>query len=124
MAVDGTKVGGSDVPAGSAAAAYIRQKWGRPTRAVPAVNFPAATSPYRVLKNNPRRFQWVVVNNGRFPLYFDYGAYVSINSQAIPPGGGIAESTIDEDGEQVTYEVWVHDPNTQDTCQVYEVEAI
>ena len=99
--------------AGQTAAAHIEKKWGGPSRTAPLVsNAIAAGVPARVLLNNPRRMLYSIFNVGTSNAYWGLSSADAITGAVlISPLGGSLVATIDEDGEAVTYEVWVYSVN-------------
>jgi hypothetical protein len=90
-----------------AAAAYVEKKWGGPTRLVPIPSV-AIGGPQRLLQNNPRRMGWFIFNSGNATAYIWFDNTVSSSvGFPLPPIGGAASMSVDEDGEEVTREVWV-----------------
>lgn len=108
--------------AGQSAAAYIEKKWGVPTKGIPliAVAVPASGG-IRALQNNPRRFFYAVFNPSSGSVYWgNSNAEALLNAVLISPLGGSLQAAIDEDGEAVTYEVWLNAASAL-TCYVLEI---
>ena len=87
---------------------YILKRWGRPTRLIEnPVTDTVNTTPTLVLKNNPDRFQWLIINLSSNDVYLGFSSEVSsTRGIRLGPGGGFATMNADEDGEAVCREVW------------------
>jgi len=87
---------------------YVEKELGFKTRAIenPVTNR-VGTTPTLILRNNPDRFQWLIVNLGTVDLFISFTREVSIaRGIVIPAGGGFASMHAREDGEAVTYEIF------------------
>lgn len=93
--------------AGQTAAAYIERKWGGPSRVLPLVFVSVSATGTRILQNNPRRMEYLILNPGVAGVSIGNTITDSqTGSFIIPSRGGSFVSLIDEDGEFVTYELW------------------
>lgn len=108
---------------GETAAAYIEKKWGGATRTLPLAAIAlAGSAPVRALLNNPRRMAWTLLNPSTGQVFIGHSSSdAGLNAIPITALGGSAVSTIDEDGEEVTYELWV---NAAIALTVYVTEVI
>lgn len=114
------------IPEGATTAAYIAKKWGRAARLVPgvAVNGIGAAS-QKILNNNPRRFQWWVVNTGAVAVYVFFDPALSgLSGILVPVRNGTVGAYVDEDGELVTQMVFANSMVGGGSLVVYEVETI
>jgi len=87
---------------------YMEKKWGVRTRLVQnPVRDTVGTSPVLILRGNPDRFHWLVINLSANEVYLGFDEDVS-STRCILLGasGGFASMSADEDGEVVTWEVW------------------
>jgi len=103
-----------------------RAKAGFPTRlVVNPVTDSVGTTPTLILKNNPDRIFWLLVNLSANDGYAGWDTRVS-NSRGmlIPANGGYASASIEEDGELVIYEVYGINLNAAGTWMIVEVERI
>lgn len=109
--------------AGQFAAAYIEKKWGGPSRTVPLVAVVIlASTPIRALQNNPRRMAWTLINPSGAQAFIGHSASdAALNAIPVTALGGSVVSTVDEDGEEVTYELWV---NSVSAITVYVTEVM
>jgi len=88
--------------------AYVEKELGFPTRAIenPVTNTVGTTATL-VLRNNPDRFQFLIVNLSTYDVYASFTKEVSASRGIlIPSGGGYLIMHAREDGEAVTYEIW------------------
>jgi hypothetical protein len=109
--------------AGSTVYEYVSHKWGGPTRLVPLTTSTIGVTPLRVSLLNPRRFENVILNvsTANISMGFD-GSITAGNGIIIPSLGGSVALNADEDGELVTYEVWL--VAAQAGLQVWTYEVI
>jgi len=89
-------------------AEYVEKELGFKTRAIEnPVRDTVDTTPRIVLRLNPDRFQWLIVNLGTADIYIGFTSKVSSKRGIIiAADGGYASMHAREDGEAVTYEVW------------------
>ncbi|MBA7570812.1 hypothetical protein ES708_12565 [subsurface metagenome] len=109
-----------------ALAEYVEKRWGVKTRSIEnPVTKDAAAGKTQVLKNNPDRFEAIVVNYDTKLMRLAPSHDVSA-TRGIPldPAGGFAVITADDDGESVGYEwfVWTETGGT-DNIYILETEA-
>ena len=100
------------------------KRFGFPTRAVEnPVTDELGASAKPVLKNNPDRVFWLVINLGAnvgyAALSSDVGASKGIRLEAH---GGWASMSAEEDGEAVGYEVFAVAPDGTSAIYVMEIE--
>jgi len=106
----------SEVPA--------EMKLGYPTR--PIINPVTATvltTATLVLRNNPDRIFWLVINLSVNKGYAGWDTEVA-STKGIPlaANGGYVSCNIEEDGELVIHEVYAINENAQGTYYVVEIE--
>jgi len=103
-------------------AEYVEKELGFPTRAIEnPVRDTVDTTPRIILRQNPDRFQWLIVNLGTANIFIAFTSQVSITRGIlISGGGGYLTMHAREDGEAVTYEIWaVAETGTQ---KIYVIE--
>jgi len=103
-----------------------RAKVGFPSRPVinPVTNT-VATTPTLILKNNPDRIYWLIVNLSPNDGYAGWDPTVSpTRGMLIPANGGYASASIEEDGELVIHEVYAVNLNAVGTWYIVEIERI
>jgi len=84
-----------------------------------------ATTPTLILKNNPDRIFWLIVNLSPYDGYAGWDTKVSsTKGLLIPANGGYASASISEDGELVIYEVYAINLTASGTWMIVEVERI
>lgn len=114
-----------EIPEGATAAQYVVKRWGGPTRLVPPRLISVGTTATRILLNNPRRMEYLIINANAGNIFVDFSVAVSaIFSIPLLPGGGSIQVLIDEDGELTTYELWGLSPSGAQFVSVYEVERV
>jgi len=103
-----------------------RAKTGFPTRLViNPVTDTVGTSPTLILRNNPDRIFWLVVNLSGNNGYLGWDTLVSsTRGLFIAANGGFVSANIEEDGELVIYDVWAVNLNAAGTYLVVEVERV
>jgi len=89
-------------------AEYVEKELGFPTRAIEnPVRDTVDTTPRIVLRLNPDRFQWLIVNMGDADIYIGFTKEVSsTRGIVVAADGGYASMHARDDGEAVTYEIW------------------
>jgi len=100
-----------------------QQKVGFPTRLVinPVTNT-VETTATQILKNNPDRIFWLVVNLSGNNGFLGWDTLVSsTRGLFIAANGGFVSAMIEEDGELVIYEVWAINQNAPGPYLVVEV---
>jgi hypothetical protein len=66
--------------------------------------------------------EWMIINNGNAPGYIWFDGTVSgTQGFLLGPGGGFASMSIDEDGEEVTRELWAVSPTGSSQMSGFEV---
>jgi len=103
-----------------------RAKTGFPTRLVinPVTNN-VGTAATLILKNNPDRIFWLIVNLSGNDGYAGWDAQVSsTRGLLVPSNGGYVSASIEEDGELVIYEVYAILNVAAGTWMIVEVERI
>jgi len=114
-----------DLPAGASVAQYVAKKWGIKTRLVPLQTVAVLATPTRVVKNNPRRFALIVLNQGTGNVFIGWDNSVSItNGLLLPPSGGSVTLLADEDGELVCMEMVAIAAAAGNNLSVWEVESL
>lgn len=75
------------------------------------LTFTVANSPRPVLINDPDRIFWIIMNRSPYHLEIGFDDSFTLGTAILlPPNGGAAVMTVDEDGEAVTYPVWIASP--------------
>jgi len=100
-------------------------KLGFPTKPkINPVTDTVATTPTEVLRNNPNRIFWLVVNLSVNDGYVGWDNAVS-SSRGLPiaASGGFVSCNIEEDGELVIYAVYAINLNAAGTYYIVEIEA-
>jgi hypothetical protein len=78
-----------------------------------------------VVKNNPRRFALILVNQGIGTVYVDWANSVAVGGGLpITPQGGTLILTAFEDGELVGYEIDAIASAAGNSLTVWEVESL
>ena len=101
---------------------FIEKKFGVKTRGIPrdltVTTFPAVV---QVLKNNPDRLGYVVINLGGFPVYMSFDTIpTATHGILLINNGGFVSMSADEDGEIVGYET--HATAIGGNSEIYIVE--
>jgi len=102
------------------------QKFGFKTRLIinPVTNT-VATTATEVLKNNPDRVYWLIVNLSAYDGYAGWDRQVSATKGLlIPANGGYASASALEDGELVIYPVFAVNLTASGTWMIVEVERV
>jgi len=81
------------------------------------------TTPTQVLKNNPDRIFWLIINLSPNKGYLGWDRAVS-SDKGVPlaSNGGFVSASIEEDGELVIYEVFAVLENAAGRFYVVEIE--
>jgi len=83
------------------------------------------TTPTLILRNNPDRIFWLVVNLSANNGFLGWDTLVSsTRGLFIAANGGFVSANIEEDGELVIYDVWAINQNASGTYLVVEVEKV
>jgi len=83
------------------------------------------TTPTLILKNNPDRIYWLIVNLSAYDGYAGWDAQVSATRGIlIPANGGYASASIVEDGELTIMEVYAVNLTASGTWMIVEVERV
>lgn len=90
-------------------AEVIEAKFGFHIRAeFPPKPFTLSTTPEQILKANPDRIAWTLVNLGGVVVYVGHEEAVSsLNGYYMAANGGVLAMKWDEDGELVGFPLWV-----------------
>ena len=91
-----------------ALADFVRKKFGVDTHAIQdPVTATCLTTATTILRNNPDRLGWTVVNLGTTAMYIAWDRSVSATHGVyVAPNGGSVSSLADEDGELVGWELF------------------
>lgn len=121
----GTPAPGTEPPTPGAAAAEFGYDWfGRPTssrRSRPTVG----TSVGVLLKNDPRRLFYRIVNRSTGNVYIELTDQpVAATAEILGPNGGGVEVSVQEDGEAVTEAVNAIADLAGSQVHVYEMFAV
>jgi len=103
-----------------------RAKIGFPSRPIinPVTNT-VATTPTLILRNNPDRIYWLIVNLSPYDGYVGWDSQVSATrGLLLPANGGYASVSIVEDGELTIMEVYAINLTASGTWMIVEVERI
>jgi len=103
-----------------------RAKVGFPSRPVinPVTNT-VDTTPTLILRNNPDRIFWLIVNLSANNGYVGWDTQVSSSRGLFIAGnGGFISANIEEDGELVIQEVYAVNLGASGTYMIVEVEKI
>jgi hypothetical protein len=101
----------------------FREKYGLST--VKEYSFSVTDKPVLILKNNPKRFEFVVVNLGSQPCTIAFTPNVSLNFGVnVPANGGIVSMRVEEDGAATCWEIYAISNATGTTLYVQEYEAM
>ena len=105
---------------------YVKRKFGVATRAIQdpvTVLCPFAASA-TILRNNPDRLGFIVVNLGATAMYVAWDSTVSATHGIyISPNGGTFSMLADEDGELVGWELYGTAITSDNDIFTVEVEA-
>jgi hypothetical protein len=108
---------------GQTLASYVSSLWGDGVILVPKQIIPVLTTPTRVLKNNPRRFEAMIVNRGTGQVDLDWNPSL-ILGDGIPLGSlATFNLTAFEDGELVGYDLYAISSAAGNSLAVYEVQT-
>ena len=109
---------------GSAAWEFASVRFLGPTTARDEV-VTVATTPTRLLQNNPRRLFWLVVNRSvsAGAITFNPSAF-SGRGLLLAPFGSSASMSVEEDGEQVSNELWATNETGAGFWWVFEVMRV
>lgn len=108
--------------AGQTAAAYSEKKFGGPTKLTSFIGPVVIPTAGRILLNNPRRVFWLFMNRGVDNMFLGFdGGVGGTFGILIPPFGGAASMSLDEDGEEVTRELWAIAPGTSGNIFGFEI---
>ena len=105
---------------------YMQKKWGVRSRSIEnPVTRTAAAGKTLILKNNPDRMMFVVINYDTALMRVAPSIDVAANwGIPLDPSGGFAAITADEDGELVGYEWYVYSAaGATNAVYVLETEA-
>jgi len=84
-----------------------------------------ATTATEILRNNPDRIFWLVVNLSGNNGYVGWdNAVSSTRGLLVAANGGFVSANIEEDGELVIYPVYAVNLNAAGTYMIVEVERI
>lgn len=82
------------------------------------------TTPERVLRRNPNRIGWTIINLSANTVYLAFNGNVSATRGILlDPSGGLAGSWIEEDGELTQKEVWLVASGAGSAVYVIETEV-
>ncbi len=113
-----------DLPEGAALARYTRNLWGISVKLVPKQVISVLTTSTKVLQNNPRRFQALIVNRGTGQVDLDWNPALvlgdGINLQSL----GTLDLIAFEDGELVGYDLYAISAAAGNSLAVYEVMQV
>jgi len=83
------------------------------------------TTPTLILRNNPDRIFWLVVNLSANNGYLGWDTLVSsTRGLLVAANGGFVSASIEEDGELVIHEVYAANLAAQGTYMIVEIERI
>jgi len=83
------------------------------------------TTPTEILRNNPDRIFWLIVNLSPNNGYAGWDREVSATRGLfIPSNGGYASASVEEDGELVIHPVYAINTIAQGTWMIVEVERM
>lgn len=87
---------------------FVENKFGMKTRSIQnPVTSTVATSVTKILRNNPDRLAYTIVNLTAYSVYVGFDSEVSTSRGIlVPASGGTLTLSADEDGELVGYEVY------------------
>ena len=101
----------------------FREKYGVST--VKEYSFTVYDTPVLILKNNPKRFEFVVVNLGSQPCNIAFSPSVSLTfGISVPANGGIVSMRVEEDGQATCQEIYAISNAIGTTLYVQEYEAM
>jgi len=102
------------------------QKFGFKTRLViNPVTPTVGTTATEILRNNPDRVYWLIVNLSAYDGYAGWDREVSATKGIlVPANGGYASASVLEDGELVIYPVFAVNLTASGTWMIVEVERI
>jgi len=103
-----------------------RAKVGFPSRPIiNPVTDTVLTTPTLILRNNPDRIFWLVVNLSANNGYLGWDTLVSsTRGLLVAANGGFVSASIEEDGELVIQEVYAVNLAAQGTYMIVEIERI
>jgi len=109
-----------------AAPAVSRERFKGPTRLViNPVTDTVGTTPTEILRNNPDRVFWLIVNLSANNGYIGWDREVSSTKGIfVAANGGYTSAALEEDGELVIYPVFAINLNAAGTYMIVEVERI
>lgn len=106
---------------GQTLAKYVESLWGDGAVLIPKQIIAVLTTPTRVLKNNPRRFEAMIINRGTGQVDLDWNPSLLLGD-GIPLGSlATLNLTAFEDGEVLGYELFAISSAAGNSLAVYEV---
>lgn len=104
---------------------YIEDKFGIKTRSYSDPVTPTvATTVTQILKNNPDRLAYTIINLTAYSIYIAFDREVSTTRGIlIPASGGSLSMSADEDGELVGYEVFAISATSTSTIYTVVTEG-
>ena len=105
----------------SESASFSQRRFGGPVEVLEYTYTFTADPAARILSNNARRLAWRITNTDRYYCQIqhenNFTSWISVSGTYRPfrfiapvifPEGGSASMTVEQDGEGVMQEVWVH----------------
>lgn len=107
-----------------AASEYLERKFGFKTRPIfNPVTDTVGVVPTEILRGNPDRVQWLIVNLSAFDGYIGFDRQVSATRGIfLSANGGNAAATLDDDGHLLIHPVFAISPGGAGTWFIEEVE--
>lgn len=106
-----------------AAADFSKQRFGRATRPVERVES-VTTSQEEILTLNPDRLSWLLVNRGSNDCAWSTRPDLTFaNGILLTAGGGTAQMTAEDDGETVSYPIYIISTVGATDVRVMEIVA-
>jgi len=105
---------------------FTLKRFGFPTRPVEnPVAASVGTTAAEVLRNNPDRVAWLVVNLSANVVYVGFSGDVSSSKGIrLDPNGGYTSMSVEEDGEAVAYPVFAVATGADSAIYVLEIEKV
>jgi hypothetical protein len=107
-----------------AASEYLERKFGFPTRMIPnPVTDTVGAAAVEILRGNPDRVQWLIVNLSAFDGFVGFDPQVSATRGIfVSANGGNVGAVIDDDAHLLIHPVFAISPGGAGTWFIEEVE--
>ena len=108
---------------GQTLAEYVAGLWGDEVVLIPKQTIAVLTTPTRVLKNNPRRFEAMIINRGSGQVDLDWNSNLVLGDGLPLASLATLNLIAFEDGELVGYDLYAISSAVGNSLAVYEVQT-